>query len=687
MKICYVSAPAIRFLGESALGNSFGSLGDLFPETVVPCRIRGCNNVLHISGDEAMHNVARGKSTRPERMCEECYARLQTLNDQDLPCTKAGCEGTWTWNRFQQLEAIVQGRELTPPRGLCQACRDAAKNTPAQQIPCRLKGCANTWTWSPRDQVEAAGKPPARRLCDECFQLLNTLADKDMPCRVKGCKKHFVWNRYQQLEHVRAGKSLDNPPHRMCDECFNRLNALQNSEQPCKIHGCKNTWTYSTYEQLEQLRATPEGETPAVPTRMCKDCFDFFNTAKDEGVACRNRGCKKTWTWTRSMQLSARLRGQHRPPPRLCEDCAATLKTLSDRDVPCMVQGCTGTWLYKAEDQLRDQGQGRDTPQKRCQVCQDFLANHQPEDLHCEQCDKVISWSVQEQLLCQLGTFNKPKRCADCIGQEIAHMRSPEPEPSSSRPVIRIPSAGPWTEQAGSRDWPQRMTAELIDRMERAAIRVVCIGDEQTFSVEDEAKSWPKILETTLQAREAAKRQVCVLNAGIPGTTTALGVKRFLRDIVPFKPHLVIFSFAFSDSRFNLHGTELSNDDLRLRLDRLTDDFIAFDALLEEYNLKALCWLPNPIFPNDAPDEQFDPGRHQKWAYNQQLLFDAILRQRRLNCLKAGLPLLDARSLFEINGSHSARKWMGSWHLHNDIGAQNIAAWLDSEILSKNLLP
>ena len=634
-----------------------------------------------------MHNVARGKGNRPDRMCEECFARMQTLSDMEVPCSKTGCEGKWLWNRFQQLEAIAQGRELTPPRGLCQACRDAAKSIAAQQIPCRLKGCANTWTWTAREQIEADGKGAPRRLCDECFATLNSLSDIEVHCRVKGCTHAFVWNRYQQLEHLRSGKNLDNPPHRMCDDCFKQFNTLKNTEQPCKIHGCKNTWTYSAYEQLELLRTTPEGETPAVPSRMCKDCFEFFNSAKDAEVACRNRGCKHTWTWTRSMQLSARLRGQQRPPARLCEECNAALKTLSDREVPCMVQGCSGSWLYKADDQLRDKCLGKDTPQKRCAACQDFLANHQPEELHCEQCGKSISWSVQEQLLCQLGTFNKPARCADCVGSEIAAIRQPEPEPSASRPVIRIPSAGPWTEHSATRDWPQRMNTDLIDRMERAAIRVVCIGDELTFSADDESKSWPKLLEQRLQTREASKRQVCVLNAGIAGTTTALGVRRFLRDIVPFNPHLVVFSFAFSDAHFQLHGTELSNEELRGRLERLTEDFIAFDALLEEHNLKALCWLPNPIYPNEAPDEQFDAGKHQQWAYSQQLLFDSVLRLRRQNCQKAGLPLLDARSLFEINGAHSARKWMGSWFLHNDIGAQNVAAWIESEIQTKNLLP
>ena len=135
-------------------------------------------------------------------------------------------------------------------------------------------------TWTARDQLEAAGKPAPRRLCEECFQTLHTLEDRQLPCRIKSCTNTVLWNRYQQLEYLKAGRSLEEPPRRLCDVCLARSAKLQEQEKPCRIHGCKNTWTWRVYDQLEALAATPEGQEPTAPNRMCNDCFSFYNSAQ-----------------------------------------------------------------------------------------------------------------------------------------------------------------------------------------------------------------------------------------------------------------------------------------------------------------------------------------------------------------------------------------------------------------------
>jgi len=672
------------------LGSNFGSLGDFFPATEVPCRVRGCRNLLRISGDAVMNTLATGKNLRSDRMCDECYSRLQTLADQELSCSKKGCDGTWVWNRYQQLEALAAGRGDRPPRGLCQKCRDELKAVKDVEQPCRMKGCKNTWTWSAREQLEAAGKPAPRRLCEECFQTLRTLEDRQLPCRVKGCAHTVLWNRYQQLEYLKAGRTLEEPPRRLCDACLARSAKLQEQEKPCRIHGCKNTWTWRVHDQLEALAATPEGQEPTVPNRMCNDCFAFYNSAKDMEQPCRNHTCRKTWVWTRSMQLGAKQHGQTRPPAKLCEDCAALLKTLSDQEVPCRVNGCKGTWVYKAEEQLRDLTAGRTTPPpKRCRACNDFLANHPAKEITCQHCGKAILLSSQEQLDCALAVSVRPSLCADCVGAEIAQIRPPEPEPvQSSRLLIRIPKGGPWTEHAVIRDWPPRMTREKVEHMEQATVRIVCIGDELTVSCEDETRSWPAHLQQNLQRRLGNGEDVCVLNAGIAGCTTALACRRFERDVKPFEPQLVIFSFAFSDARCGF-GTSAPDDECARRTAALADDFCRFDELLHAANYPALCWLPNPIYPQDSPEGRYDRDAHARWAERQHALFDATLRQVRQSCASAGLnAVVDARALFTVNGDKSARRWMASdsWFLHNEIGAQSIAAWIESTIVENKLL-
>lgn len=424
------------------MNDNFGSLGDLFPETEIRCRIHGCGKVIHISGERALHNVAQGREARPNLMCPECLALFNQCEDKQVPCSKPGCDGTWTWNRIQQVEAKVQGRGDNPPAGYCQKCRQEMKATEEKQIPCRIRNCKNTWTWTARMQMESRDGKPPHRLCNDCFQLMNTLQDKELPCRVRGCQNKVHWNRTQQLEHLRSGRSLEKPPQWMCEDCLKASKSLEPQEVKCKIHGCSGTWTYTPLEQLEALKACKEGETPAVPSRMCKACFDFFQTAKDIVQPCRNHGCHNTWVWTRSMQLGSFAHGREvdHAPARMCEECQKKLAEFQEIQLPCQEQenGCEGTWTYRPEDQLRDQLAGRQAPRRHCPACSEFLKQAKPEALVCAKCGKSFTWSVQEQLQHHLGNFAKPENCAECVSQEIqgigqapAEVEKPEEKPEA----------------------------------------------------------------------------------------------------------------------------------------------------------------------------------------------------------------------------------------------------------------
>ena len=109
--------------------------------------------------------------------------------------------------------------------------------------------------------------------------------------------------------------------------------------------------------------------------------------------------------------------------------------------------------------------------------------------------------------------------------------------------------------------------------MEEAAIRIVCFGDEMTSCGNDLAKSWPALLEKRLQERYGQEYgKLAVLNAGIPGCTTRLGCRRFARDVLPFEPHLLIVSFAFSDARMQ-YPESLKKENMAEYLERLSADF------------------------------------------------------------------------------------------------------------------
>ena len=463
--------------GVLTVGDNFGNIGDAFPETEIKCRIRGCNNKIHLSGRESM-NVAAG-SMRSDRMCDECFAKLQTLEDKEMPCSKPGCKGTWIWNRFQQLEASAGGR--TPkPHGFCKDCLEEMKNVQDRQIPCRIRGCKNTWTLTAREQLQLGDGHVPSRMCDECYHLLNTLQDQVLTCKIPGCNHTISWNRFQQLEYIRSGKSPDAVPSRMCDSCYALSKKLHNIEVPCRIRGCKNTWLFTVNEQMSQIlagkvkhaeeaaadeaakepaavaevaEATPvaEGTMPAPevtpaenapmaqtaetaapkasdvpeaipPSRMCSECYAFFSKAVDREEPCRNHSCKNTWTYTRSMQLAQKHYAQGRTPVRYCDECLKKLKELTEKQMPCSQKGCDGTWTYTPEEQLRDLSAGRESKTRRCKKCTDFLKSHPAVEIKCEKCGATVEISSSQQLECELGVSTMPTQCADCNKKMLSEL-------------------------------------------------------------------------------------------------------------------------------------------------------------------------------------------------------------------------------------------------------------------------
>lgn len=79
-----------------------------------------------------------------------------------------------------------------------------------------------------------------------------------------------------------------------------------------------------------------------------------FEEVGDREVGCRNAGCERTWTWSREVQASAKLRGvSAKPPKRQCDTCYAKERALTPQDVPCRVRGCAKAWTWDVDAQLR----------------------------------------------------------------------------------------------------------------------------------------------------------------------------------------------------------------------------------------------------------------------------------------------------------------------------------------------
>ena len=200
-----------------------------------------------------MQNVVDGKSA-PARMCDDCFALMQTLEDKEMPCSTPGCEGKWIWTKYQQLVSIRCGHS-SPPRGFCDECHGKMREMQERQIPCRMKGCRNTWTLTAAEQMKLKGKAPQPRLCDECYKILSSLSDKELHCRIRGCRNTLIWNRFQQLEHIRGGKSIDAPPHLMCEDCHiqhnpNIMEEVTSSTRPQRFHNVSPSFRASKHMLL-----------------------------------------------------------------------------------------------------------------------------------------------------------------------------------------------------------------------------------------------------------------------------------------------------------------------------------------------------------------------------------------------------------------------------------------------------
>ncbi len=552
-----------------------------------------------------------------------------------------------------------------------------------REEPCRVRGCGNTWTWTARQQMLHDGDSPPRKMCQQCVETLRQLSPQDVPCRLRGCANTWHWPKSQQLEHVRKGGSVETPPKRLCPACVKALQQLEEREVPCKVEECSGTWTFSPFSQLQHEKLYGEEAEP--PSRMCRQCSDYLANTRSKRIKCVMAGCKNTWTYTKSMQLHDWHLGRSQPEGKLCNECEQVLADLADRPEMCSVPGCEKTWTYTAWEQLKDRRLRRSSPQqRRCQRCENFLAEHHAIELTCRSCQGAFRWSAYEQLLHEFGTFDKPELCADCKEEKIRLQEQPAPSYEHHH-VVRIPSHGEWNRHREIANWPPYVNSETVSKAEHAAIRILAFGDELTFSRNDCEEAWPALLEKALQEDCGEQAPVTVINSGMPGTNSRHGSLRYERDVRPFAPHLIIFSFVFGDALvdFDPHkGPKtafIENGDAG----RVVEDLY---QSLSDAGAALLHWTPNPVFPHDTLPP--DAGRAKRlWADKQaECLTKSAAYHQRL-CHEKGIYTHDLRARFEINGHKSARKWMENWYRHNAVGASHIATWMRNVIAQEELLP
>ncbi|MFV0414970.1 MAG: SGNH/GDSL hydrolase family protein [Chthoniobacterales bacterium] len=77
--------------------------------------------------------------------------------------------------------------------------------------------------------------------------------------------------------------------------------------------------------------------------------------------------------------------------------------------------------------------------------------------------------------------------------------------------------------------------------------RIVCFGDSITLGkAQPEGSRWTSLLGTDLECDFPGRFEI--FNCGIGGNTTAQGLERFVADVSPLLPALVLIEFGFNDA-------------------------------------------------------------------------------------------------------------------------------------------
>ena len=123
----------------------------------------------------------------------------------------------------------------------------------------------------------------------------------------------------------------------------------------------------------------------------------------------------------------------------------------------------------------------------------------------------------------------------------------------------------------------------------RDQFRVVAIGESVTQCArQDKGDRWPDLLQTLIGDR-------CrVVNAGIGGTSSNLGLYRWSRDVAPVQPHCVVFCFLLNDSHIRFYECR-SSYVVQCTPDRMEANLRTLAQLTRSIGASPVFWTPPPV--------------------------------------------------------------------------------------------
>jgi len=146
----------------------------------------------------------------------------------------------------------------------------------------------------------------------------------------------------------------------------------------------------------------------------------------------------------------------------------------------------------------------------------------------------------------------------------------------------------------------QRLSAELRPESRNLTwegiehqYRIVCLGDSNTFGQDlPYAQTYPAILQDLLR-EQYPELDAVVISAGVCGDTSVQGLARLERDVLSYKPHIVVSAFGLNDGNLGY-------------------------------------WALDPIREREMYAEQSRAGRIESWLEHSHLYLSLRARGRRL---------------------------------------------------------
>jgi acyl-CoA thioesterase-1 len=212
--------------------------------------------------------------------------------------------------------------------------------------------------------------------------------------------------------------------------------------------------------------------------------------------------------------------------------------------------------------------------------------------------------------------------------------------------------------------------------------RIVCFGDSVTFGWNVRYDfSYPYILEKNLAFKYPG---VKVINCGTGGNTIKEASARLKKDVLSYKPHLVIINFGLNDGMLKKEAGSIDPTSESLYYKKDSSYFLPqvnifdFDAryrqiinLFKDNNIRILVLGMSPVTDNFPAEMETDFQKKQKDIY---LVYNERIRKI------AAENMLDYLNIWEIfNSKGGPDKYIQSDGIHPNEAGQ----WLISESIFK----